>query len=118
VILVDTSIWIDHLRRGNARLAGLLDDGVVVSHPFVIGEIACGALRQRGQMLSLLAELPVTTTATHSEVLAFIEARQLMGRGLGYVDVHLLAAASIEGVPLWTLDKRLGAAARALGVAP
>jgi hypothetical protein len=117
VILVDTSIWVDHLRRGNARLAGLLGDGIVVTHPFVIGEIACGTLRQRARILSLLAELPVTTTATHPEVLAFIEARHLMGRGLGYVDVHLLAAASIDGVPFWTLDKRLGAAARALGVA-
>ncbi|HEX9562888.1 MAG TPA: type II toxin-antitoxin system VapC family toxin [Gemmatimonadaceae bacterium] len=118
MILVDTSVWVDHLRRGNARLAGLLGDGVVVSHPFVLGEIACGSLRQRGRILSLLAELPVAATATHSEVLAFIEARHLMGRGLGYVDVHLLAAASIEGVPLWTFDKRLDAAARAMGVAP
>ncbi len=95
----------------------MLDDGVVVTHPFVIGELACGTLRQRGAILSLIAELPVATTATHSEVMAFIEARRLMGRGLGYVDVHLLAAASIDGVPLLTLDQRLHVAARALGVA-
>jgi hypothetical protein len=118
VILVDTSVWIDHLRRGNARLASLLGDGVVLSHPFVIGEIACGALRQRATVPSLLAELPRVTTATHPEILAFIEARHLMGRGLGYVDVHLLAAASLDRVRLWTLDKRLDAAARALRVAP
>lgn len=95
----------------------MLDDSVVVTHPFVIGELACGTLRQRGTILSLITELPVATTATHSEVLGFIEARRLMGRGLGLVDVHLLAAASISGVPLWTLDRRLEAAAQALRVA-
>jgi predicted nucleic acid-binding protein len=116
VILVDTSVWIDHLRRGNARLAGMLHDGVVVSHPFVIGELACGAMRQRSAILSLLSELPVATTATHAEAMAFIEARRLMRRGLGYVDVHLLAAASLDRLPLWTLDKRLSVAAKALGV--
>lgn len=105
------------MRRGNARLAGLLDDGVVMSHPFVIGELACGALRQRGTILSLMEELPVASTATHPEVMAFIEARRLMARGLGYVDVHLLAAASLDAVPLWTLDKRLGVAVEALGLA-
>jgi hypothetical protein len=118
VILVDTSVWVDHLRRGNARLAGMLEDGVVVSHPFVIGELACGALRHRAAILSLLSELPLATSATHAEAMAFIDARRLMGRGLGYVDVHLLAAASLDRLPLWTLDKRLHVAARALGVAP
>lgn len=116
MILVDTSVWIDHLRRGNARLAGMLQDGAVVSHPFVIGELACGALRQRAAILSLLAELPVTTTATHAEAIAFIEARRLMGRGLGYIDVHLLAAAALDRLPLWTLDRRLDVVAKALGV--
>ena len=116
MILVDTSVWIDHLRRGNARLAGMLQDGVVVSHPFIIGELACGAMRQRAAILSLLAELPVTTTATHGEALAFIEARRLMGRGLGYIDVHLLAAASLDRLALWTLSRRLDVAAKALGV--
>jgi len=118
VILVDTSVWVDHLRRGNGRLAALLDDGVVVFHPFVIGELACGTLRQRGSILSLMAALPVSSTATHDEVMVFIETRRLMGRGLGYVDVHLLAASSIDAVPLWTLDKRLRAVAHALGLAP
>jgi predicted nucleic acid-binding protein len=116
VILVDTSVWVDHLRRGNARLAGMLGDGVVMSHPFVIGELACGALRQRAAILSLLSELPVVTIATHTEVMAFIESRRLMDRGLGYVDVHLLAAAMMDRLPLWTLDKRLDVAAKALGV--
>jgi predicted nucleic acid-binding protein len=116
VILVDTSVWIDHLRRGNARLAAMLDAGQVVSHPFVIGELACGTVRQRPVVLALLGRLPVSTVATHTEALAFIEGRRLMGRGLGYVDVHLLAAAALDDVRLWTVDKRLHAAARALGV--
>ena len=95
----------------------MLQDGVVVSHPFVIGELACGALRQRAAILALLAELPVTTMATHAEALAFIEARRLMGRGLGYIDVHLLAAAALDRLPIWTLDRRLDVVAKALGVA-
>ena len=118
MILVDTSVWVNHLRRGNARLAGMLEDGIVVSHPFVIGELACGTLRLRAALLSLLAELPVATIATHAEAMAFIEFRRLMGRGLGSVDVHLLAAALMDRLPLWTLDKRLDVAAKALGVAP
>jgi predicted nucleic acid-binding protein len=117
VILVDTSVWVDHFRRGNDRLATMLNDGVVVSHPFVLGELACGTLRQRATILSLLSELPVATTATHSEAMTFLEARRLMGRGLGYVDVHLLAAAAIDQLSFWTLDKRLDVAAQALGVA-
>ena len=117
MILVDTSVWIDHLRRGNTRLAATLDVGQVMSHPVVIGELACGTLRQRSIVLALLAKLPVSSTATHAEALAFVEARGLMGRGLGYVDVHLLAAAALDDVGLWTLDKRLDGAARALGIA-
>jgi predicted nucleic acid-binding protein len=117
VILVDTSVWVDHFRRGNDRLATMLGDGVVVSHPFVLGELACGTFRQRATILSLLSELPVATTATHTEAMMFLEARRLMGRGLGYVDVHLLAAAAIDRLALWTLDKRLDVAAQALGVA-
>lgn len=117
MILVDTSVWIDHLRRGNARLAALLDAGQVVSHPFVIGELACGTLHRRSVVLALLARLPVSTTATHAEALALIETRRLMGRGLGYVDVHLLAATALDDARLWTADKRLDGAARVLGVA-
>lgn len=116
MILVDTSVWIDHLRRGNARLAALLDAGQVRTHPFVIGELACGTLRQRAVVLELLGKLPVTTAATPGEVLAFIDARRLMGRGLGYVDLHLLASAVLDDVRMWSLDKRLHYVARTIGV--
>ena len=118
MILVDTSVWIDHLRLGNARLAELLEAGQVASHPFVVGELACGTLRQRTVVLELLAKLPATTAATNGEALAFIEARRLMGRGLGFVDVHLLASAVLDDAQLWSLDKRLDQAAHALGIAP
>ena len=117
MILVDTSVWIDHLRHDNARLAALLDAGQVRSHPFVIGELACGTLRQRSVVLELLGKLPTTTPATHGEALAFIQARRLMGRGLGYVDVHLLASVVLDDARLWSLDKRLDQVARALGIA-
>lgn len=117
MILVDTSVWIDHLRRGNARLAALLVAGEVGTHPFVIGELACGTIRQRTVVLKLLGKLPTATAATEREALAFIEAQRLMGRGLGYVDVHLLASAVLADTPLWSLDQRLGQAAAALGIA-
>lgn len=110
MILVDTSVWVDHLRRGNARLVGLLEETEVCSHPFVIGELACGYLGRRPEILSLLQSLPQLRSATDGEVLFFIEQQQLMGRGIGYVDAHLLAAAKLAGVSeLWTLDKRLDA---------
>ena len=117
MILVDTSVWIDHLRRHNARLAALLEGGQVRSHPFVVGELACGTLRQRAVVLELLGKLPASTVITPDETLTFIDARRLMGRGLGYVDIHLLASAVLDDARLWSLDKRLDQAARALGVA-
>jgi predicted nucleic acid-binding protein len=107
VILVDTSVWIDHLRRGNADLAAALEHDLVVCHPFVIGELACGNLANRAELLALLAKLPTVPVATDTEVLTLIERRRLMGRGLGYVDAHLLASAAIGSVTLWTLDARL-----------
>jgi len=117
VILVDTSVWVDHLRRGNTRLAGLLEDTAVCCHPFVIGELACGRLGNRGEILALLQSLPQLRSATDGEVLYFIEQQQLMGRGIGYVDAHLLAAAKLAGVSeLWTLDKRLEAVTSVLAV--
>lgn len=118
MILVDTSVWVDHLRRGNARLVELLQAGIVAGHPFVVGELACGSLSNRKEVLSLLDELPGATSATHAEVMAFIEARRLMGSGLGYVDVHLLASASLDGIELWTLDKTLARSAARLGLTP
>jgi predicted nucleic acid-binding protein len=116
MILVDTSIWVSHLRHGDPRLADLLDEGGVLIHPFVIGELACGNLKNRAEILSLLRALPSTAIAEHEESMLFIERNGLMGRGLGYVDVHLLAAAVLSGVRLWTNDKSLLKACTNLGL--
>ena len=116
MILVDTSVWVDHLRRGDAHLAGLLDGGNVVMHPFVLGEIACGSLAHRSAILELLQNLPGAVVAQSDEVLAFIDRRQLHGKGIGYVDVHLLASVALtDASRLWTKDKRLRSLADALG---
>jgi predicted nucleic acid-binding protein len=116
MILVDTSIWVDHLRRGDAELAGLLTSGRVLCHPAVTGEIALGQLHDRTGVLGLLANLPQSATATHGEVMALIEARSLSGLGIGYVDAHLLAAVLLTGdASLWTRDRRLRSAAEAVG---
>ncbi len=117
MILVDTSIWVDYLRKRNSRLAELLNAGEVLRHPFVVGELACGNLRNRDEVISLLTELPAATVATHHETLAFLETRRLMGRGLGYVDLHLLASAALDRATLWTLDKRQDRLAESLGLA-
>ena len=117
-MLVDTSVWIDHFRRGNAVLADRLTRGEVRSHPFVTGELSCGNLRRRKEILSLLAALPQAMLAGHEETLAFVEANRLMGRGIGWVDVHLLASARLTGIPFWTLDRRLIEVAGSLGLGP
>lgn len=117
MILVDTSIWIDHLRAGSPALSGLLEAGRCCCHPFVIGELACGNLGKRQEILGLLQSLPSLSAATDAETLFFIERHRLMGRGIGYVDVHLLAATAIHGARLWTRDKRLKDIAEALGLA-
>jgi predicted nucleic acid-binding protein len=118
LILVDTSVWVDHLRRRNANLAGLLDRGEVLMHPFVIGEIACGSLTHRRFTLDLLQHLPAVAVAESDEALGFIELRSLHGKGIGYVDIHLLASTALtSGGRLWSRDKRLAAAAAALGLA-
>ena len=116
MVLVDTSVWVLHLQSGNARLRELLEEGKVMSHPFIKGELACGNLKNRQEIIYLLKALPVAATAAHDEVLRFIEDHSLMGLGLGYVDIHLLAAARLTAVPLWTNDKRLKAAAVQLQV--
>ena len=116
MVLVDTSIWVSHLRKGDDRLAGLLNEGLVCCHPFVIGELACGNLKNRQEILSLLQALPSAETADHEEILAFIENNGLMGKGLGYIDVHLLGSALLSDVVLWTADNRLEQAASGLGV--
>jgi predicted nucleic acid-binding protein len=112
VILVDTSVWVDHLRGADRALSALLDQGRVLMHPFVVGEIACGSLRARSAVLGLLRDLPSVPVAEDDEVLRFIEARALHGQGIGYVDAHLLAAVALTGsAKLWTRDKRLQALA-------
>lgn len=115
-VLVDTSVWISHLRDDEARLNELLFEDQVVCHPFVIGELACGNLKHRREFLSLLTELPQTPELSHDEVLDFIDGYRLMGRGLGWVDVHLLASARLAETPLWSHDKALRAVASEMGV--
>lgn len=118
MILVDTSVWIDHLRHTDERLADLLVRGQVLVHPFVTGEIALGSLRQRSLILSLLQELPAAVAATDDEVLQLIEHGPLAGLGIGYIDAHLLAATRLTpAARLWTRDKRLRAAGQSTGVA-
>ena len=118
MILVDTSVWVDHLRSGDAHLAALLERGSVVMHPFVVGEIACGSLAHRSSILELLGDLPAAAVGEADEVLGFITRRSLHGKGIGYVDVHLLASVALtQGTRLWTRDKRLHAAADELGCA-
>lgn len=118
MILVDTSIWIDHLRRGVPALAALLHGSQVLMHSFVLGELACGNLKNRRQLLELLRGLPTAPVATSSEALALIERHALMGRGIGYVDVHLLASTALAGnTRLWTRDRHLIAVATGMGYA-
>jgi predicted nucleic acid-binding protein len=118
VILVDTAVWIDHFRAGDRQLTELLDRSVVLAHPWVIGELALGNLRNRAEILRLLADLPQATIAMPAELLALIEHRQLYGIGIGYVDAQLLAATMLtDGATLWTRDRRLHAAAQQLEVA-
>ena len=118
MVLVDTSVWIDHLRRGNKALAELLCEGLVLLHPFVIGELACGEMRKRDRVLGYLAELPTAEVAEHSEVFELLESKKLHGRGLGWIDLHLLASALITNCALWTLDKPLADAVRSLRIDP
>lgn len=118
MILVDTSVWIDHLRRSDPTVASALDDGAVLVHPFVVGELACGQLTNRHELMRLLARLPMSPMATDAEVLAFIDERHLMGRGIGYIDVHLLASVMLAvDALLWTRDRRLAAIATQMGKA-
>ena len=118
MILADTSTWIDHFRTGNPTLIELLNTSQVLVHPFVIGELACGNLKNRKTILSLLHDLPISSIASDEETLFFIDRHRLMGRGIGYIDAHLLASASLTGtVRLWTFDKRLDAIATEMKLA-
>jgi predicted nucleic acid-binding protein len=117
VILVDTSVWIDHLRIGDPKLTTLLQDAQVLTHPWVIGELALGQLSRRSEILGLLNNLPLATVATEAEVMILIETQRLFGLGIGYVDAHLLAATLLTtDASLWTRDKRLAAASTDLGI--
>ncbi len=107
MVLVDTSIWVHHLRRGNAHLQSLLQEDRVLIHPFIAGELACGHLKNRAEILYLLSALPHATLVEFEEVLHFIETRKLMGKGIGFIDVHLLASAQLSKILLWTEDKGL-----------
>lgn len=117
MILVDTSIWVDHLRVGDPELPALLQDGHVLAHPWVIGELALGQLARRSEILRLLQNLPQAEVATEAEVLTLVENQHLFGLGIGYVDAHLVAATLLTaGAGLWTRDKRLTAVATRLGL--
>ena len=116
MVLVDTSVWIDHFRIANQRLAALLLEEQVLGHRFVVGELACGAFRSRHEVLTLLKQLRQAPLVAHDEVLAFVDAHALMGSGLGWVDMHLLASTVLLGGQLWTRDSRLARAAKRLGV--
>ena len=117
MILLDTSVWVDHFRLEDALVIQVLESGQGAAHAFVIGELACGNLKSRASVIGLLQALPQLPTATDDEVLYFIDKQKLMGRGIGYVDAHLLAASTISGSLLWTRDKRLKSIATEQGVA-
>jgi len=113
-MLVDTSVWVDHFRQGDAALRALLIREEVECHPFIIGELACGSLHRRSEVLSLLQSLPHVPMGSHNEVLTFVERHRLMGRGIGWMDAHLLTSASLGRSLLWTRDRRLSEIARTL----
>ena len=107
MVLVDTSVWISHFRDGDDHLALLLNEGEVLCHTFIIGELACGNLKNRMEILKLLNSLPKSLFVNHNEILFFIDKNGLMGRGLGYIDMSLLASSLITESPIWTLDNKL-----------
>ena len=118
MILVDTSVWVQHLRLGTSRLVTLLEEVQVLTHPFILGEIALGHLEPRQEILDLLADLPSVEVSADDEVLTLIERRELASSGIGWVDAHLLASALIQDVPLWTLDRRLAEVSDRFGLSP
>jgi len=117
MVLVDTSVWISHFRHGEPKLSTLLSNRAVLCHPFVIGELACGSMANRGHILLFLEQLRSAVRATDEEALTFIEANRLMSKGIGYIDVHLLVSAALSDAPIWTRDRSLRAVASALGLA-
>src|SRR5262249_1996214 len=117
IVLADTSVWVELWRHGNPRFVRILDQETVLMHPFVLGELALGSLAHRGEVLRRLGRLRPASVARHREVLALIERTPLWGRGIGWVDAHLLASALLDRILLWTLDAQLARVARELGVA-
>ena len=115
MILVDTSVWVDHLRKGDAELIHLLPENQILIHPFVIGELACGKLKAREKILDLLNSLSPAAVATDQETMTFIEAHAIMDRRMGYIDAHLCASAQLSNAKLWTRDKRLRSVATEMG---
>lgn len=116
MVLVDTSVWIDHFRRTNRKLTSLLESDEVSMHPFVLGELACGNLSNRKEIVALLHALPCIAKVEDDELLLFIERHCLMGRGIGLIDVHILASCHIDACLLWTSDKRLHVVAKELNI--
>lgn len=116
MVLVDTSIWIDHFRKANSKLASFLETEEVAIHPFVLGELACGNLSNRKEIIALLHALPGATKVEDDELLLFIERHRLMGRGIGLIDVHILASCCIDSCLLWTRDKRLQVVAKEMNI--
>ena len=116
MILIDTSVWINHLRDGNKHLEELLLNGKVMTHAHIIGELACGNIGNRKEILSLMRALPLAPLIEFNEYLFFIEEHKLNGKGIGFVDIHLLASAKLAQIKLWTTDKRLNSAASYLGI--
>ncbi len=116
MVLVDTSVWVAHLQKGIGGLEALLNEGDVICHPFIVGELACENLKNRAEILSLLQTLPMAIQAEHEEVMHFIENYSLRGKGLGYIDILLLASAMLMKVSLWTLDKKLSTISSKLGL--
>jgi hypothetical protein len=116
MILVDTSVWVEHFREGSTRLKSLLLDNDVLMHPFIVGELACGNLRNREEILRLLGELPEARLAHHQEVLDLLEKQRLYGRGLGWIDAHLLASTLLSRAKIWTLDRQFSKAVAPLNV--
>ncbi len=116
MILVDTSVWIDHLRNGNDLLSSLLEENRVVTHPLVLGELSVGNISKRATFLQLVRNLPVASEASHEEVGAFIEKHRMWNKGVGYFDLQLLCSSLIDSIPLWTMDRRLAAIAKSFSL--
>lgn len=115
LILADTSIWVTHFGEGQKHLIDLLEQGLIACHPYIVGELACGSLKNRSEIIQLLEALPTVDVLEHVEAMEFIESRKLMSIGIGYVDVHLLGSSLLSNTPLWTRDKSLIKAAKSLG---